>query len=224
MEVLQTSALPLGDGADRMRGFRTGEHRIVPPRHRASKEPRPPDSTPHRRRAVVQWPRHPPSNVTPAAILASLATTKEFHLAKRTPLGAAALGVLSLALCLVTGAAAQTAEGTLTVNGQVMKLTFAYAVAQPGFADNTKEDILVILSETALPDAAVLDSGERRRAIMMGNLKVVRVVLSADRQAISTVIDAPALPTSISFAGEPQQLELKTLRRADDATDLDSHT
>ena len=30
VEVLQTSALPLGDGADRMRMLQDGEHRIVP--------------------------------------------------------------------------------------------------------------------------------------------------------------------------------------------------
>ncbi len=41
MEVLQTSALPLGDGADRIRCCRTGEHRIVPDRHGAIKDGHP---------------------------------------------------------------------------------------------------------------------------------------------------------------------------------------
>jgi hypothetical protein len=39
MEVLQTSALPLGDGADRKRIPRGREHRIVPDALRAIKAP-----------------------------------------------------------------------------------------------------------------------------------------------------------------------------------------
>src|SRR5262245_2547397 len=38
MEVLQTSALPLGDGADRMRLLRTDEHRIVPDAQQSIKD------------------------------------------------------------------------------------------------------------------------------------------------------------------------------------------
>ena len=39
MEVLQTSALPLGDGADRMRVLQNDEHRIVPDAHGPIKDP-----------------------------------------------------------------------------------------------------------------------------------------------------------------------------------------
>ena len=39
MEVLQTSALPLGDGADRMRVLENDEHRIVPDAPGPSKDP-----------------------------------------------------------------------------------------------------------------------------------------------------------------------------------------
>ena len=39
MEVLQTSALPLGDGADRKRILRGREHRIVPDAPRPIKAP-----------------------------------------------------------------------------------------------------------------------------------------------------------------------------------------
>jgi hypothetical protein len=35
MEVLQTSALPLGDGADQKGNWGPGEHRIVPDAYRA---------------------------------------------------------------------------------------------------------------------------------------------------------------------------------------------
>jgi hypothetical protein len=38
MEVLQTSALPLGDGADRKRILGSREHRIVPDAQRAIKD------------------------------------------------------------------------------------------------------------------------------------------------------------------------------------------
>jgi hypothetical protein len=125
--------------------------------------------------------------------------------------GAAVLtGFLCLLPCLAAEVGAQTVSGTLTVNGKTTTLGFVYAVAQPGFSDKSKEDVRIILSETALTDAAVLDSAERTTAIMLGNLKVVQVVLSADRQAISTVINDPDLPMSISFAGTPQRVELKT--------------
>jgi hypothetical protein len=135
---------------------------------------------------------------------------KEFPLTIRLPFGRTILGLACLASSLAIPAAAQTADGTLTINGKVTKLAFAYAVAQPGFFDKTKEDVHVILSETALPPAAVLDSGELMRAIMTGNLRVVRVVLSADRQALSTVIDSPDLEMAVSFSGTAQKVALKT--------------
>ena len=39
MEVLQTSALPLGDGAAQTADYQMGEHRIVPERAGAGKRP-----------------------------------------------------------------------------------------------------------------------------------------------------------------------------------------
>ena len=39
------------------------------------------------------------------------------------------------------------AEGTLTVNGKVSKVAYAYAHSVPGFFDKTKNDVQVIVSD-----------------------------------------------------------------------------
>src|SRR5262249_223680 len=56
-----------------------------------------------------------------------------------------------------------TAKGKLIVSGQETPLTYAYARAEKGFFDPSKEDIRVILSDVPLDDEALNDESGRNQ-------------------------------------------------------------
>jgi hypothetical protein len=97
--------------------------------------------------------------------------------------------ILAVTLLLVTLTAASaeegTAEGKLIVDGQTTPLQHAYARTQPGFFDKSKEDILVILSDLAIPDEALADPFLRHKMAAEGKLHGVEVVLDSEKQVIS---------------------------------------
>jgi hypothetical protein len=88
-------------------------------------------------------------------------------------------------LAATAGAQEGTASGTLTVAGKTTPLTHVYARAQKGFFDATKEDILVILSDVAIPEDALSDEFARHKMAADGTLHGVEVVLAPDKQAVS---------------------------------------
>lgn len=95
----------------------------------------------------------------------------------------------SLSLVATFGAAAApagegTASGSLTVAGKTIPLRYAYARAQKGFFDNAKEDVLVILSDVPISEAALADEFARHHLAEEGKLHAVEVVLDADHQPI----------------------------------------
>ncbi len=96
----------------------------------------------------------------------------------------------SLSLVVTSGAALTaptgdgTASGSLTVAEKTTLLRYAYARAQKGFFDKTKEDVLVILSDVPIPDEALKDEFARHHLAEEGKLHAVEVVLDADRQPI----------------------------------------
>ncbi len=59
----------------------------------------------------------------------------------------------------------------------------------------------MILSATELPQASLLDEGDRMRVLMMDKPTAVVVILSAERQATSTMLYHPDLSMQISFSG-----------------------
>ena len=103
--------------------------------------------------------------------------------------------LLGLALALTASAAdtpAGNATGALKVNGVVTPLRYAYARAQPGFRDEAREDILVVLSDVEIPAEAQADPFARRALARDGKLHAVEVVLDADKDPISGGLADPA--------------------------------
>jgi hypothetical protein len=78
-----------------------------------------------------------------------------------------------------------TASGTLTIAGKTTSLLHAYARTQKGFFDKTKEDILIILSDVAIPEEALADQFLRHKMAAEGQLHGVEVVLDSEKQAVS---------------------------------------
>jgi len=78
------------------------------------------------------------------------------------------------------------AEGTLTVNGKVTKLSYAYARAVKGFFDKTKEDVEVVLSDVPLEAKALEDQFERMHMADAGKLHAFEITIDAEGKPIST--------------------------------------
>ena len=75
-----------------------------------------------------------------------------------------------------------TASGRLTSNGETVALEYAYANAQPGFFDESSEDVRVLLSDMPLPEAARTDVFERIHMGRDGAARIVEVVVDAERR------------------------------------------
>jgi hypothetical protein len=108
-----------------------------------------------------------------------------------------------VAAAVPSGVSAQdgTASGHLTLNGETTPLTRAYASAQPGFFDKTREDIRILLSDVELPDSALEDVFELIHLGRDGKARIVEVVLDADAAPISGAIYAKAFDGSVSVTG-----------------------
>ncbi len=79
------------------------------------------------------------------------------------------------------------AEGTLTVNGKVTKVAFAYARSVPGFFDKAVNDTLVIVSDVALDAKALGDDFARIKLADKGKLHAFEITIDASGKPISTV-------------------------------------
>lgn len=90
------------------------------------------------------------------------------------------------------------AEGKLIVNNELIHLKYSYAMAQEGFFDKSKEDILVIITDAPLNEKEIEDSFERRIKVSEGTLHGVEVIINSDKESISTTIlhDAFEAPPS----------------------------
>jgi len=98
--------------------------------------------------------------------------------------------VVLLALLVLGARAARAAdgkaEGTITVNGRTTTLVYAYAWAEPGFFDEKKEDVRVVLSDVPLPPKALEDVFERIHMADAGKLHAFEITLDAEGKPIST--------------------------------------
>ena len=104
------------------------------------------------------------------------------------------------------------AEGTFTVNGKTSKIAYAYAMAQKGFFDDKKEDVLVVLSDVPLTPAALDDQFERMKMAREGKLHSVEIRINSDKQPISGMMCHEAFTEfqgSVSASGM-HQFDAKT--------------
>ncbi|WP_395018433.1 hypothetical protein [Dongia sp.] len=109
------------------------------------------------------------------------------------------------------------AEGTLTVNGQVTEVAYAYAQSVPGFFDKSTTDTLVIVSDVPLDATALSDDFARSDLADAGKLHAFEIILDASGKPISTVwrhngFKGPS-PSGLSTADvfTPKTLDGKTV-------------
>jgi hypothetical protein len=101
-------------------------------------------------------------------------------------------------------------EGQLTVAGNTVQIQHAYAMAQPGFFDENKEDILLIVTNIPLTDKAIEDRWQRNTLVSEATLQTVEVTINSEQQPISVSVKHPAFQASPSGSSTNYILELKT--------------
>lgn len=89
--------------------------------------------------------------------------------------------VLALLGLAGSAAAANTAKGTLTVKGQKLALSNVYAYAEAGTSDTGGADVVVILSNIAIPEASARDMFALREKVP----QYLRLTISSEGQITS---------------------------------------
>jgi hypothetical protein len=108
---------------------------------------------------------------------------------RRTALVLAASSLVASALAATDSNADPadgTASGTLTVNGETVKVAYAYARAVPGFFDKSTMDTQVIVSDVPLDEKALSDGFIRGDLAEAGKLHAFEITLDATGTPIST--------------------------------------
>lgn len=112
-------------------------------------------------------------------------------LSRRTTLAAMLVGVAAVSLLSAPvsadGLADGKAAGTLTVNGKVTNVAYAYARSIPGFFDKTKNDVQLIVSDVPLDAPALADEFVRADLARQGKLHAFEITIDAGGTPISTV-------------------------------------
>ena len=92
-------------------------------------------------------------------------------------------------LCMITapayGQSLGAAEGTLTVNGEVVELQYSYAITQPGTFDESTEDTLIFMTNIELEPNMLTEGGLLQQLEGSGELKAVELTLDFEFQPIS---------------------------------------
>jgi hypothetical protein len=94
-----------------------------------------------------------------------------------------------------------TASGQLIVNAVTVPLTHAYAIAQPGFFDKSKEDVRVLLSSVPLSQDALDDVFELIKLAREDRGHIVEVLIDASGAPISGAIYTKAFDGMVSASG-----------------------
>ena len=89
----------------------------------------------------------------------------------------------------MTVAVAQTSvDGKLTVAGQSVKLTQAYAYSAKGFFDEKKDDTVVLLTDRAITDSQIRDGFALRKLVDDNKLSYVQETINAAGQIINFTV------------------------------------
>jgi hypothetical protein len=94
-----------------------------------------------------------------------------------------------------------TASGRVMLDGTSVELKHAYAAAQPGFFDKSKEGVRVLLSDRPLSETERTDVFELIHAGRDGTATVVEVVIDADQRPISGALYARRFEGQVSATG-----------------------
>lgn len=88
-------------------------------------------------------------------------------------------------LLMVTAFAQDSVKGSLVVDGKAVAMTQVYAFAQKGFFDATKDDVVVLMCDAAVPAAAVRDQVARAELVRAGKLHCVEQTIDSKKQVIN---------------------------------------
>jgi hypothetical protein len=126
--------------------------------------------------------------------------------------------VLPAAFLLCAAAAPAAAQdgaatGTLLIGDERVELRHAYALAQPGFFDKSREDVKVVISNVALDESSLRDPFALIHLARERRLRAIEVVLDAEHAPIGGAIYDRAFDGMVSVAGmhvfEPTAFERK---------------
>jgi hypothetical protein len=95
------------------------------------------------------------------------------------------LTVAVFTLAAAAQAADNSVKGSLTVDGQPVKLTHVYAYARPGFFDKKKRDVVVLICDGPVVAKAVRDVFELKKLTDAGKLRCVSQIINTERQVIN---------------------------------------
>ena len=98
------------------------------------------------------------------------------------------LAALILLVSTAAFAASGTVKGTLTMNGNVTNLKYAYAVPRPDPFDKSKKVTCVIVSDIELPQTALLDDMELMSATMKTPMNGIQWLINDEKDVVSLQI------------------------------------
>jgi len=121
-----------------------------------------------------------------------------------------ALGLLVFAGTLALASADGTASGTLTINGKVFKLQYAYAWHAPSSFDEKKMNTIVMLSDVKLTPEVAMDDFEPAELAKAKKLNAIRLEFDSDGDVGSGVFFSGELEHG-QFSGSGMHTFEKTL-------------
>jgi hypothetical protein len=124
--------------------------------------------------------------------------------------------ILALVVLVVAGSAAaqNTVDGTLVVGGQTFKLTHVYAYAQKGFFDESKQDVVVVLADAAIPAATLHDRFALGDLAKAGKLHFVQQTINTEGQVINYLVRHQLFKMAESGGSSFHVFEPKTFDKA----------
>ncbi len=121
------------------------------------------------------------------------------------------LMVVALFMSVQPVAAANKVTGKLTVAGKTHEIKYGYAYAQAGFFDEAKDDVVVVLCDAAIPEAAQRDMSERRQLIQAGKLHCVQHTINASQKVINYRVQHQAFGMPETGSGTEHVFESKLM-------------
>jgi hypothetical protein len=122
--------------------------------------------------------------------------------------------VTSLILAALAVGAPAVAEnhvqGALVVEGKSIPMTQVYAHARPGFFDKSKQDVVVLFCDAAVPAAAQRDEFARGELVKAGKLHCVQQTIDAGKQVINFSVEHNRFKMNDSGGSTYHVFEAKT--------------
>lgn len=125
-----------------------------------------------------------------------------------------ALGLLVFAGTLALASADGTASGKLTINGKPYSLAYAYAWTSPNPFDESKKDVMVMLSDVKLTPKQAMDDFEPAKLAQDKKLNAVKLEIDPEGQVISGVFFTGARQSGQFTAAGMHKFEKRVLTSA----------